>query len=126
VIRQLLEAPHIDLDEAVRLQHHDVAAQLQQPVARLIARERPSGDVQGLVEVVDRGPLSAVGPQRSQENIPVQPLITRERQELDERPRLAEPPGSGLDGLTVALDDEPTEQSDLHDHLPIERSRAAR
>ena len=54
----------------------------------------------------------------------MQPLITLERQELHKRPRFAEPPRPGIDGLTTTLHNEPTEQPDLHDHPLIERSGA--
>jgi hypothetical protein len=78
--------------------------------------------MQRLVEVVHGGSLVPVRPQRGQEDVAVQPLVTRERQEFDERPRFAEPPRPGRDGLTSAFHHEPTEQPDLQNHHLIERS----
>jgi hypothetical protein len=74
--------------------------------------------VQRLVEVVDRRRRVPIGPQRVQQDVAVQPLITRERQQLDQRPRFAEPPHPGFHGLTITLDNEPAEQPDLHDPPP--------
>ena len=60
--RQSFEAAHVDLDEPVRIQCHDVVPQLQQAVARPVTRKRPTGDVQHLVQVVHRGHRIAVRP----------------------------------------------------------------
>lgn len=109
VRRQLLEAPYVDVDHTVGGQRDDVVTQFQQPAGRPVAREHPAGDMQRLMEVVDGRHRSTVRPQRVEEDVTVQPLVTLQCQQFDERARLSQPPRPGIDGLTVVIDAEPTE-----------------
>ena len=116
--RKLLELPYIDLDQPIREEHDDVVAQLQPSVARPVAREYPTGDVQRLVQVVHRGHRITVGPQRIEEHVAVQTLITRQCQQLDERARFTQTPCSGVDGLFASIHTKTTEQPYAHARPP--------
>jgi len=71
--------------------------------------------MEGLVQVVRRGRRRKAGPEQIKQILPMQPLVRLQSEQLDHRPRLARPPPSGVDALTVDLDAEPPEQ--LHTHL---------
>nr|BFE70399.1 hypothetical protein GCM10020092_037000 [Actinoplanes digitatis] len=109
-----LEVPHVDVDEAARAQHHHVVVQLHQPGVRSVAGEHAPGDVQRLVQIVRGRRDRPVRPQHVQQHVAVHPLVRREREQLDQRPGLAQAPLAGLDGRSVAVHLELTEQPDLH------------
>jgi hypothetical protein len=64
--------------------------------------QRTSRDVDGLVEVVQRGIRREVTPEHVQHLLPVQPMPRRQSKQLHELPRLLQPPCPGSDRLSVA------------------------
>jgi hypothetical protein len=74
--------------------------------------------MQGLVEIVDRRRRRPVRPERLEQDVTMQPLIPRQREQLDERPRLPQPPRCRIDRSPPAIDSETTEQLDPHITLP--------
>lgn len=116
--RQPFERPYVDLDEPVREQYDEVITQLQQSVARLVTRKHPPRDVQGLVEIVDRRRRRPVRPQHLEQHVAMQPLITRQREQLDQRPRLPQPPHQRTNGSPPTINPKTTQQPNPHLTLP--------
>jgi hypothetical protein len=74
--------------------------------------------VQRLVQVVRRGHRITVRPQCVDEHVAVQPLVTRQCQQLDERARLPQTPRFGVDGLVTTIHTKTTEQPYAHARPP--------
>ncbi len=115
---QPFEGPYVDLDKAVREQHHEVVPQLEQPVAGLIPCQHPPRNVQRLMQIVHRRHRGPVRPQRLEQHIPMQPLLGRQRQQLHHRPRLPQTPHPRIDGQAPTIDPKPPEHPNPHDRPP--------
>jgi hypothetical protein len=100
---RVLEA--LDVDGG--LERHDTVGEAQG-----VGAHRPPCRVQRLVEVVRGAGGVALGPERLGELVAVQALSRREREELHERARLAQPPGAIRDAAVVDCDGEPAHQTD--------------
>ncbi len=66
----------------------------------------------GLVEVVRGGGRGAVAPQHVHHLLAMQPMARREREQLDELPRLLQAPGPVGHRLAVDLGGKPAQQRD--------------
>ncbi len=82
----------VDVDADVSSELDDVPAE-DQPVGP----DDPAGRVHRLVQIVRGERAVMVGIQSSDEGLPVQPVTRRDREQLHQRPRLAQPP-SLVDG----------------------------
>ena len=101
----------VDVDLARGCQRHELLADGDR-----LRSERPAGDVHGLVQVV-RGPARLVfGPQQVDHLAAVQRASRGERQQLDERARLPQPPGALRNQLAVDRGRETAEEPDLDAH----------
>ena len=79
----------------IRSEHHEIVTHRQRgsPV-HADCRQGPAGRVHGLVQVVPCGVGVEVRPELVGELVPVQPMRRLQRQQLDQRPGLAQPPGA--------------------------------
>ena len=88
----------------------------------VLGAHNPAGRMQRLMEVVRADRWVGLGPQLLDEDITVNPMARRERQELDDRLRLSQPPPWRRD---VALDAhrEPAQEGDPHGPARVAHSR---
>jgi hypothetical protein len=111
------EGRGVDVDQPAGPQHDHLVPQLQQAVGALPG-ERPPGRVQDLVQVVGGRGRREIRPEQVEQIFAVQPLGRVQRQQLDHRLRLAQPPARGVDRTAADLDGESSEQLYPHLHAP--------
>ena len=82
----------------IRSEHHKIGTHRQcgSPL-HADCRQGPASRMHGLVQVVSCGVSVEVRPELVGELVPVQPMRRFQRQQLDQRLRLAQPPGAGGD-----------------------------
>ncbi len=120
-LRLRTEPRRVDVDEPARPEDDDLVPELQQAVGTL-AGQRSPGRVQGLVQVVRGCRRREVGPEQVEQILAVQPLRRVEREQLDHRPRLGQPPSRCVDRTTADLDAESPEQLHAHVFAPAQHS----
>ncbi len=96
-----------DIDVDLCVQHEQAVSRLDRPGAECAAR-----DVDALVQVVGRGGGIELGPERIHHLLPVEPVAAREREQLHELARLAQPPGAVRDLGPAGRGGEPAEEPD--------------
>ncbi len=90
----------------------------------VLGAHHPAGRMQRLMEVVGADRRVGLGPQLLDQDITMNPMARRERQELDDRLRLAQPPPWRRDGALDAHR-EPAQQGDPHGPARVAHSTHA-
>ncbi len=96
-----------DIDVDLCVQYEEAVSRVDRPGAECAAR-----DVDALVQVVGRGGGIELGPERIHHLLAVEPVAAREREQLHELARLAQPPGAVRNLGPAGRGAEPAEEPD--------------